>query len=250
MHENLLADENLQGQSLAWAWTQAASLDGQGRMDGTTAKAWEAMRHVLADEEMRLQTYADLAVASLIRNDPEWPRTIGDVAGLCDGLLHERWTPLHTADPEDTADRLHTVMEEAAHAGLVVRIHVTGDPEYPLIAQELPTDGETRTAADPAGHDIEHTSWRIHAEYEDDGKPATLDDTQEGANLEWWIRCLLCDLTAATLGLTQDDIEGHDLTWQLCAATARTIITDLRHQGRYDGEQSGRVAITITPANH
>lgn len=108
-------------------------------------------------------------------------------------------------------------------------------------AEERKPDDDKENPIPPCG------DWRIHVRYEEDGKPAECDTTQPGGEgLEWWIRCLLCDTAAATLGLRQDDIEAHDLTWQLCAATARHIVTELIAKGRYDGEQSGRAAITVT----
>lgn len=96
-------------------------------------------------------------------------------------------------------------------------------------------------------HDIEHTTWAVRIRCELDGEPVDTTQTESGQALEWSLKCLLCNLTAAELGVDQYVIADSPVAWQTCAAAARTIVADLRRQGRYDGER-GHTAITVKPA--
>lgn len=133
-----MADVAIDGGQLAWAFTQTARIDGEGRMDADTARAWEKMMKVLADDEGRLQPFADLAIAGLAGRgmEPQWPTCLSDVEGLCDELLEDGWTPLRTQSDDDMVDRINAAMEQAASRGRVLRAYATGDPEWPVILRE------------------------------------------------------------------------------------------------------------------
>lgn len=95
-------------------------------------RAAELIERIENDD--RLSWYAPLAIAAIEYNESMSIDIPDDVIGLCNELLDDMWTPLHTADPVDTADRLNAILHSPGVDPKAVLVLPTGDDDWPLMA--------------------------------------------------------------------------------------------------------------------
>lgn len=85
------------------------------------------------EDDDRYSWYAPLAIAAIEYNEAWSIDTPEDVIALCNELLGDMWTPLHTSDPVDTADRLNAILHSPDVDSKAVMVLPTGDDDWPLM---------------------------------------------------------------------------------------------------------------------
>lgn len=85
------------------------------------------------EDDDRYSWYAPLAISAIEYNEAWSIDTPEDVIALCNELLGDMWTPLHTSDPVDTADRLNAILHSPDVDSKAVMVLPTGDDDWPLM---------------------------------------------------------------------------------------------------------------------